>query len=115
MTTVCLPAVNGLCILISRRMFEWLNRDRFHEAEWCFQEFLRPFEAQMQLWRLCPAKKSGKKAVSLPLKDYSFDRRDPFLSGAGIADSLSAAPPFSLLVAIFESWGHQRGMREPRF
>ena len=61
----------------------------------------------MHLWKLCPVKKSGREAILVPfiyvVKHGSFDRQDPPLSETGIADSLSAAPPFSLLVAIFES------------
>ena len=46
----------------------------------------------MHLWKICPAKSGSLGAVHL-VKYGSLDRQDPFLSGAGIADSLSAAPP----------------------
>ena len=99
-------------------MFEWLNLERLHEAEWCFLGILatmRSPDASLEDLSGSEEWQRGSLGAVHVVKYGSFDRQDPFLSGAGIADSLSAAPPFSLLVAIFESWGYQRHMREPRF
>lgn len=101
-----------------RRVFEWLNLDRFREAEWCFLRILaaiRSPDASLENLSGREEWQWGSLGAVHVAKYGSLDRQDPFLSGAGIADSLSVAPPFSLFVAIFESWGYQRHMREPRF